>query len=223
MTTTSPTLHRARPCRPSAATVRLFLFAAALALVQGCARQRDYLWVKDVPASVAAAGDAAYRIAPGDVIGVRVWNQEPMSIERARVREDGKISLPFLNDVEVAGMEPGELGRRLEVKLKAFIVNPVVTVLVQERLPIRASVVGEVVRPGAYELDRSAGVLQAIAAAGGLTAFAHDSGVYVLRAGYWADGNPAPARIRFRYSELSRGKAPAAVFRLRSGDVVVVE
>jgi polysaccharide export outer membrane protein len=171
----------------------------------------------------AAPADAAYRIAPGDVIGVRVWNQEAMSIERARVREDGKISLPFLNDVEVAGMEPGELGRRLEVKLKAFIVNPVVTVLVQERQPLRVSVLGEVTRPGAYEMDKAAGVLQVLAAAGGLTPFAHDAGVYVLRPGYWADGNPAPARIRFRYSELRSGRSPAALFRLRPGDVVVVE
>jgi polysaccharide export outer membrane protein len=94
---------------------------------------------------------------------------------------------------------------------------------VQERQPLRISALGEVAHPGAYELEKGAGVLQAIAAAGGLTPFAHDAGVYVLRPGYWADGNPAPARIRFRYSDLRQGRAPAAVFRLRVGDVVVVE
>jgi len=221
-----PTIAPALPCSRHpprlAAAARLLLATAALVTAAGCAGKRDYLWVDEVPATTAS-DDGVYRIARGDVIGVRVWNQESMSIERARVREDGKISLPFLNDVEVAGMEPGELGRRLEVKLKAFIVNPVVTVLVQERVPLRVSVLGEVVRPGAYELEKDAGVLQAIAAAGGLTAFAHDSGVYVLRSGYWADGKPAPARIRFRYSDLRRGAAPASVFHLRPGDVVVLE
>ncbi len=219
--TTSRGVHLLSGNRP-VAPLRLFLAAAAIA-ASGCGHGRDFLWVNEVPPSAASSTDDTYRISRGDVIGVRVWNQEPMSIERARVREDGKISLPFLNDVEVAGMEPAELGRRLEVKLKAFIVSPVVTVLVQERMPTRISVVGEVTRPGTYDLEKGAGVLQAIAAAGGVTAFAHDSGVYVLRSGYWADGNQAPGRIRFRYSDLRQGRAPAAAFHLRVGDIVVVE
>ncbi len=219
--TTRP-IARVRPRRRFAVRCAPAL-GAALALLGGCSGTKDYLWVNDLPPSTVTPADGAYRIAPGDVIGVRVWNQESMSIERARVREDGKISLPFLNDVEVVGMEPAELGHRLEVKLKTFIVNPVVTVLVQERMPLRVSVLGEVVRPGAYDLERGSGVLQAIAAAGGVSQFAHDSGVYVLRSGYWADGNSAPARIRFRYSALRQGRAPAAAFRLQAGDVVVVE
>ncbi len=221
----SSTIPRgARPLgSPSGSLVSLGVLAAAALVATGCGHRRDFVWVNEIPKTVGAATDDTYRISRGDVIGVRVWNQESMSIERARVREDGKISLPFLNDVEVAGMEPAELGRRLEVKLKTFIVNPVVTVLVQERMPVRVSVLGEVTRPGMYDLEKDAGVLQAIAAAGGLTAFAHDSGVYVLRSGYWADGNPAPGRIRFRYSDLRQGHAPAAAFHLRVGDTVVVE
>jgi polysaccharide export outer membrane protein len=223
MTTSSSSTPAHTPRRVRAAALRLVAASVALATAQGCSHSRDYLWVNEAAPTAATAADGAYRIAPGDVLGVRVWNQDAMSIERARVREDGKISLPFLNDVEVAGMEPAEIGKRLEVKLKTFIVNPVVTVLVQERVPVRVSVIGEVARPGTYELERGAGVLHALAAAGGVSAFAHDSGVYVLRAGYWADGNPAPGRIRFRYSDLCRGAAPAAAFHLLSGDVVVVE
>lgn len=162
-------------------------------------------------------------IGPGDVIGVRVWNQEANSIDRTRVREDGKISLPFLNDVEVAGAAPAELARRLEVKLKTFIVNPVVTVVIHERRPLRVSILGQVARPGTYDLDVNAGVLQALAAAGGLTPFAEKDGVFVLRSGYWADTDTAPARIRFRTVDLQTGRAPAALFRMRPGDVVVVE
>lgn len=224
---TSTTTSRA-PLAPSRrrALARLLataLGAAVVASGSGCGHGRDYLWVNDVPMKQGAPAEGAYRIGVGDVIGVRVWNQDSMSTDRVRVREDGRISLPFLDDVEVVGMEPAELARRLEVKLKTFIVNPVVTVVVQERPPLRVSVMGQVVRPGVYDLESSAGVIHALAAAGGPTPFADEDGVFVLRQGYWADGNSAPGRIRFRYSELRRGKVPAAAFRLRAGDVVVVE
>ncbi len=186
----------------------------------GC-RHDDFIWVKDVPKGMNTR-ETTYLIAPGDIIGVRVWNQEANSVERARVREDGRISLPMLNDVEVAGAEPGELARRLEVKLKAFIMAPVVTVTVHERRPVRVSVLGKVARPGVYDVEPGSGVIQALAAAGGLTPFADDDAVFLLRNGYWAD-QPAPARIRFRYRDLRSGKAPASSFLLRAGDVVVVE
>jgi polysaccharide export outer membrane protein len=196
--------------------------AVTLSSAAACRHADSYLWVDAVPKSMTRP-ETTYLIAPGDVIGVRVFNQEANSVERVRVREDGRISIPFLNDVEVAGMEPVDLARRLEVRLKEFIMTPVVTVVVHERRPLRVSVVGRVTRPGVYDLDRGAGVLHALAAAGGLTPFAHDDGVFVLRNGYWADGDPAPARIRFRYRDLAVGKAPASAFHLRVGDVVVVE
>ena len=181
----------------------------------------EFIWVNDVPPGLAEP-DAAYRIAPGDVIGVRVWNQDANSVDRARVREDGRISIPLLGDVEVAGMEPTELARRLEVRLRTYIQAPVVTVVLQELRPVRVSILGQVARPGTLDLEQDAGVLQAIAAAGGLSPFADRDAIFVLRRGYWAD-RQAPARIRFRYDDLRRGKVPASAFRIRRGDVVVVE
>lgn len=207
------------------AVMNRYVLAAVLLLPTmaiSCRHGRDFLWVDDIPQSASLA-DRPYVIEPGDVIGVRVWNQEATSVERTRVREDGKISLPFLNDVEVAGQEPTELAQRIQVKLKAFIVNPVVTVVVHERPPLRVSVLGEVTRPGVYEFENGAGVLNAIAAGGGITPFADPDRIFVLRRGYWADSNPSPARIRFRYGDLRRGKAPASTFRLRTGDIVIVE
>jgi polysaccharide export outer membrane protein len=201
---------------------RLAAAALALAGLAACAPSGSFLWVDAVPKGMIAP-EATYAILPGDVIGVRVWNQEANSVDRARVREDGKISLPFLNDVDVAGTEPSDLARRLEVKLKAFIVNPVVTVVVQERRPPRVSVLGHVTKAGVYEMEPGAGVLHALAAAGGLDSFASQDGVYVLRSGYWADRGGAPARIRFRYRDLLNGTAPASTFHLRAGDIVVVE
>jgi polysaccharide biosynthesis/export protein len=191
------------------------------AMAAACGASGRYMRVEDI--REPPPDDGEYRIATGDVIGVRVWNQDSMSVDRARVREDGKISMPFLQDVDVAGQTPTELAKRLQVKLKAYVVSPVVTVSVVERRPTRVSVLGEVARPGQYDLDRGAGVLAAIAAAGGLTPYAHKDRIFVLRSGYWADGNPEPARIRFEYASLTGGRRPAATFRLQPGDVVTVE
>lgn len=188
----------------------------------GCEHGGRYIWAEAVPHAIAAQ-EVGASIGPGDLISVRVWNQEANSVDHVRVRDDGRISMPFLNDVEVAGVEPQDLARRLEGKLKALIVNPVVTVVIHERRPTRVTVAGNVARPGIYDLEARSGVLSALATAGGPTPFASSDGIYVIRRGYYVDGDPAPGRIRFRYADLLHGVAAAANFQLRAGDTVVVE
>lgn len=200
--------------------LRLPAVLAALAAA-ACSHGAAFLWVDQIPQEQVATGE--YRVEAGDVIGVRVWQQDAMSIDRAKVRADGRVTIPFLQDVDVAGMTPADIQARLRVKFKEFVVNPVVTVTLVEQRPTKVSVLGEVAHPGIYELDRGAGVLNALAAAGGMTDYAHRDGIYLLRHGYWADGNPAPARIRFRWSALVDGDPKASSFRLRGGDIVVVE
>lgn len=198
----------------------LVLAMVSLSALGGCRTTGEYFWVESLPAPKAAE-DGAYEIGRGDLISIRVWNQENMSV-RARVRSDGRISIPFLHDVEVAGQVPADLARRLAVRLKDFVVNPTVTVTVEEVAPLQVSVLGEVARPGVYQLDPAAGVLQALAAAGGMTQWAGSDDIFVVRGNYWAD-NGNPARIRFRYDALARGEARSSAFRLHPGDVVVVE
>jgi polysaccharide export outer membrane protein len=79
------------------------------------------------------------------------------------------------------------------------------------------SVLGEVLKPGPAALSRDVGVADAVAAAGGLTPFAHKSRIFVVRP------RPQPTRIHFTYAALTQGVGPAAAFRLRAGDVVIVE
>lgn len=202
----------------------LLALAAALAVAQaGCASGGAFVRVEDLPGAPASAGgDEEYRVAGGDLVSVRVWNQEAMSVSRTRVRDDGKISVPFLQDVEVASRTPVELSTMLKAKLTAFVVNPVVTVSVDEVHPLRVPVTGEVARPGVYELDRRAGVLAALAAAGGFSEFAHKDAIHVLRF-QPSLGERSPLRIRFTYRALAQGERPASSFRLRDGDVLVVE
>lgn len=198
-----------------------FISALVLGLVLplGCAAPAPFRWVDELPPRTGES--AVYRIGPRDFIGVRVWNQEAMSVERARVRDDGRISLPFLKDVVVAGLSPNELGEKLQRELVSVIVDPIVTVTLVEPAVLDVSVVGDVTNAGVYTLQRPAGVLQAIAAAGGLTEYASRDGIFVLRR--LDPASAAPTRIRFRYRDLTSGVTPAAAFCLQSGDVVVVE
>lgn len=192
------------------------LMAAALALA-GCAHADPFTWSDELPAGELGTRPEAYQIETGDVLSVRVLNQDGMSA-RTRVREDGKISMPFLHDVEVAGLTPQVVAEQMQTRLKDFVTNPVVTVSLEEPRPISISVVGEVAHPGVYPLEAGAGVLNAIAAAGGLNEYASRSRVFVLR-----KGAVDVQRIRFRYDELLRATGKSALFSLRRGDVVVAE
>jgi polysaccharide export outer membrane protein len=193
------------------------LLLSAVTLAAGCRHAGEYVWVQDLPPD--AGRDAEYVIAPGDTLAVRVWNQEGHG-GTARVRSDGKISLPFVDDVAAAGRSPNDLARDLEVRLTAYVRQPRVTVALEDERLMQVSVVGEVARPGTYDLAAGACVLQALAGAGGLSEFARKERIFVLRKG--AAGE-RPLRIRFDYEALSRAEPAAATFRLRRGDVVVVD
>jgi polysaccharide biosynthesis/export protein len=197
-----------------------FRWSAALALLAGLALAGCHapsaagpgIWFKDYQ-QPADPSTGTYAIGPGDLLDVRVFGQEGMS-SRPRVRSDGMISLPFLNEVQAAGLTPAALANEVKGQLKAFVVAPVVTVSLEEQAPCSVSVVGEVTKPGLYRLDPRSGILQALAAAGGLTEFAARDRIFVLR---------DRARIRFTFEALTQGQSGAVDFRLRSGDVVVVD
>ncbi len=188
----------------------------AVALLVGCYTPKGSFVAVDEYAQAAAT---EYVLGVGDAISVRVFQQDAMSA-RVKVRADGVVTLPLVNDVAAAGKTPTALARELEGKLKDFINTPVVTIFVEESRPNLVSVLGEVARPGVVTLEAGAGVLQALAAAGGLTDFAHKDGIFVLRK---TPLEPAGKRIRFTWEALSRGEGKAARFTLQAQDTVVVE
>lgn len=195
--------------------VFIFVFASVTAVgLASCASLGSYVWVEDYRAAPADA--TAYVIGVGDTIQVRVFNQEQLST-RAKVRADGKVSLPLLNEVDAAGNTPTALGQKLESMLKGFVKNPLVTVSLEETKPQVVYVTGEVQKPGMYPLEAAPGVLQAIANAGGLGPEASTDRIFVLRQASQAQ------RIRFKYRSLIRLSGAAVTFRLQPGDVVVVE
>jgi polysaccharide biosynthesis/export protein len=197
--------------RPRARSALGPLALAAL-LAVGCrTTEQPFVWADTIPMSVT---EGPYLISPGDTLSVRVFNQEGIS-GLVRVRADGMITMTFLNDVEAAGLTPVQLAQRLQTRLTEFLVNPVVTVALQETRPLAVSVIGDVQHPGIYRLDSGAGVVSALAAASGLTEFADRERIFVVRGG--------TLRIRFTYAALMQPGERAAQFRLQPGDVVVVE
>ncbi|MGH7285763.1 MAG: polysaccharide biosynthesis/export family protein [Polyangiaceae bacterium] len=199
----------------SARISRRWVVGCAIALsvsVASCASQGSYVWVDDLAETQAPD---EYTIQPGDVIAVTVFGQDNMSTH-ARVRSDGRIALPFLGDVEVRGKSPPAVSRELEGRYKQYVVAPAVTVTVEESQPTSVSVLGEVNHPGVYTLDPSAGVLQGLAAAGGVTDYASLGSIFVVR-------RSPTQRIRFTYASLTQGSGRGVTFRLHAGDVVVVE
>jgi len=160
------------------------------------------------------------RIGVDDLISIRVYAQEPMSA-RGHVRPEGTLTMPLLGEVPVAGRRPSELGRELEDQLKqrGLVVAPSVTVSIEESAPLRVTFVGEVRRPGTIKLEAPVNVVQGIANAGGLTEFASGNRIFVVRNA----ANNEVQRVRFRYDDLVAGEPHATAFRLRTGDVVVVE
>jgi polysaccharide export outer membrane protein len=209
---------RLRPSTKLKCSPRVPVLAAALALASACAHVGNYIPVDDYRDPAASAG-TEYIIATGDLLSVRVFSQDSLS-GKARVRKDGKISLPLVNDTEAAGLSPSVLARQIQAKLKDYIKDPVVTVSLEEAGPIEVSVLGEVGKPGVYRVEPRSGVLYALAMSGGLGQYASRDRIFVIRRAM--DGK-ALVRIRFDYEKLTKGEGPAATFHMRDGDLLVVE
>jgi polysaccharide export outer membrane protein len=198
--------------------LQLSALAALMALVASdCASAKGtYVWVDDYQRGQTVP--EGYVIGVGDLLNVQVYGNDKMST-RARVRSDGRISLPLLDELQVTGKPPAQVARDIERQLReqSLVLSPRVTVLVEEIKPLVVAVLGSVTRPGTYTLDQGGGVAEAIASAGGLTEFAHKDQIYVLRK------SPRQVRIRFTFGNLTSQTGQASAFRLQIGDVVVAE
>ncbi len=158
---------------------------------------------------------ATYIIGPEDVLQVTVW-KEPTLSGSIPVRPDGKISMVLLNDVTAAGLTPMQLSGRISERLKKYIQDPIVSVLVTAVNSRKVFLVGEVARVGPLSLAYEMTPLQAIAAAGGLSTFANSKHIYILR----ADG-AHQQKIPFNYKKALKGDSSQDI-PLKPGDTIVV-
>jgi polysaccharide export outer membrane protein len=187
--------------------------ALAVVAVAGCVAESKFVWVGDLPVVV----ESAETIAPRDTILVSVKNQPALSGEFV-VSDHGEYLQPTLGTISVAGRTTDVVTADLQARLKDIVVKPEVTVSIAKVASIRVNVVGQVKTPGSYELMRGRGVIPALAAAGWLTEFADRDKIFVIRSE--AGGIE---RIRFRARELTAAEPHSTGFRLKDGDVVVVD
>lgn len=166
--------------------------------------------------ATASASDTNYVIGPQDMLDISVW-KEPEVSRVVPVRPDGKISLPLLNDVQAAGLTPGQLAAQITDSLKKYVTNPQVTVIVTTINSQRIYILGEVTRPGAFPLLPNMTVLQALSSAGGFSQFAKEKSIYVLR-----DEGGKQVKHPFNYKDVVKGKQTDQNIMLKAGDQIVV-
>jgi polysaccharide export outer membrane protein len=166
--------------------------------------------------ALPASNDPSYVIGPTDVLDISVW-KEPDFTRTVPVRPDGKISLPLLNDLEAAGLTPMKLATEITERLKKYVNDPQVTVIVTAINSQHVYVVGEVTRAGAFPLLPNMTVLQALSGAGGFTQFADLKNIHVLRT-----ESGRAVNYPFNYKEVIKGRHSDQDILLKPGDTIVV-
>jgi polysaccharide export outer membrane protein len=157
-----------------------------------------------------------YLIGPEDVLEISVWKEEGLERE-VLVRPDGKLSFPLAGDVRAAGRTPEQVQTEITERIQRYIPDPVVTVTVKTIGGNKIYVIGEVKNPGSYVIGRYVDVIQALTLAGGLTPFARENSIKVLR----REGTKEIV-VSFEYAEVKKGRRLEQNIFLKGGDVVVV-
>ena len=160
-----------------------------------------------------------YKIGPGDSLTIFVWRNPDISTGVA-VRPDGRISVPLLEDFEVANKTPTELSREIEAELGKYIQDPLVTVIVNGFVGTYAEqvrVVGEAVQPLAIPYRANMTLLDLMITAGGLTDFADGNSTVLVRT---IDGQQEEYRVRV--ADLLKDGDISANVAMLPGDVLIV-
>ena len=204
------------------------LIAAVLMLTLSCVAQEKKPDAQTAAATAPAASSPAspaktpagdtsnsYVIGASDLLTVTVWKQATLS-GTMLVRPDGMISIPLLGDVQAAGLTPLQLSAQIATKLKKFIQDPSVSVLVSQIHSKVIYMLGEVGKKGPIDMTPGMTLLQAISCAGGLTDYANKGKIYILR-------NQAGKQVKIpvKYKEALKGDGSYNVV-LQPGDTIVV-
>jgi polysaccharide biosynthesis/export protein len=172
------------------------------------------------PANAAGTAPAlppAYVIGPDDVLSILFWREKDLSVPEVRVRPDGKVTLPLLNDLQAAGRTPDQLRDAIVEVARKYVEDPNPTVIVKEINSRKVFITGQVEKPGTYPLNGTTTVLQLIATAGGLRDYVDGKNISVRRT-----ENGTPIVYEFNYQELLNRKNLRQNIELRPGDVVIV-
>jgi polysaccharide export outer membrane protein len=173
---------------------------------------------QDPPAEAASPHNNSFVIGNDDKLNINVW-KDPELTRTVQVRPDGKVSMPLIGELQAAGRTPLQLEGEITDKLKTYMAQPDVTVIVEQINSQKFNILGRVAKPGSYPLTTTTTVLDAIAEAGGFLDFAKQKGIYILRP---KPGGGAETRLHFNYKDVIKGKHTEENVRLEPHDTIVV-
>jgi len=164
----------------------------------------------------APAVDPGYRLGAEDVLLISVWKDEQLTREVV-VRPDGMFSFPLVGDIQAEDRTVDEIRTDLVKRLTKYIPNPNVSAAVTKVLSYKIYVVGRVNKPGEYLIGHYTDVLQALSLAGGLTPFASENDIKVIRR---LKGQQKV--FLFRYGDVRKGQELEQNILLQRGDSVII-
>jgi len=170
-----------------------------------------------IGASVHGQGLPDYKLHPGDKVIVGVYDDPKLLPQEITITPDGKISYPLVGELVAGGKTVEQVRVEMAAKLKKYISDPIATVIVTGVLGNVVYVIGQVNKPGAFVMNPTINVLQALSLAGGGNPYAKLDGIIVIRS---AGGTQRV--LPFKYGAVSGGKDLTQNVQLESGDVVVV-
>jgi polysaccharide export outer membrane protein len=197
-------------------SIRAAAACAALALA-GCATSVREQPSAEALEAAAQEAQAEYVIGAYDQLVINVWKEPELSLQGVEVRLDGKISVPLLDDVQAAGKTPMQLKAEITERLKEYVTAPQVTVVVARVGARNIYVMGEVVRETAIPIQPDMRVIDALAIAGGMTAFAGKSRIKVIR-----QSGGSASEFNFDYDAFVDGEDVNQNILLLPGDKIIV-
>jgi polysaccharide export outer membrane protein len=178
-------------------------------------RVQQYQLAADTP-DPAKPPEEFYVIGAGDALDIVVW-KEPTLSGPVKVRPDGFVTLPLINEVQASGQTTAQLRKTLEEKYREFVASPFVTIRVSSISSSEILLIGQIVKPGAYLATGNDTVLQVLTRAGGLTIFAERHDIKVVR----RDGAKVTEFI-VDYEAIVKGDLKQDIL-LRPGDRIIVQ
>ena len=201
----------------SRAASSLFCFLLGCVLLAGCAAPPP----PKVPTASAQPGSSEYIIGSGDTLSVFVYQSPELSEGGVAVRPDGRISIPLVQDIRAAGLTPPELAKRIELRLKKYVKDPNVTVIVRSFVgPFdrQIRVIGQATAPEAIPYRDGMTLLDVMIATKGLTKFAAGNQAFVVRR--LPDGKEDKIHVRLD-SLLNHGDMSQNI-KMRPGDTLII-
>lgn len=168
------------------------------------------------PIPIHAANEPPFTIIAGDVLQITVWKEEGLDRE-VLVLQDGTITFPLIGTLQVQGKTPADVQANVKEKLAKLIPDASVTVAVKAALGHTVNVIGQVTKPGEIVIGRRLSAIQALSQAGGLTPYASESGIIVVRR-----NGEEQTTIKIPYGDIVKGKKLEQDILLNPGDVVIV-